>query len=402
MRLLMLVMRTLLDNSAVNHLAPASGAESPAELFIALDAATREGKVEVWITPTNVIELSLYKDYDHRSRLARNLNVLANGIRFLPDFEFQTLREFLSVLATHMPAAIRHRDAISQIEKRGIMPFIALLAQMACIPDYKAGYPEEFVRAKLGTYLAQLIVFSDPENYIPEFVKQARGEEVDKQLSSRLAEIDDYSIEELEAEITKAKKQVVRFRNLTTWQRNRNSNIHKYASAVAAEAVMKCFDWPQDLYYLLDIFDFKVIADNWEVKMPKEHYYPLPSNIREPLLSDSIPPSIGVYPAILQMLAWRYSTGLLPSTWYSVSGFFMEIEKNFRSPEKISRGLALDLNYIGVLPSFDLFITFDSFQANAAEKYAASLKEEKDGVISNKQLTVLRKPTEVYELLAKS
>jgi len=383
----------LLDNSAVNHLVGEDEC-SPSEMFAHLLQYQNAGRIKVMATPTNILEIYLCSSKpDKRLAMARNLNELVGGKRVLPDFEFETLSNLVALLRRHIPTGVVDETIPEALGKRGALPFLALLAELALIEDFEGGFPGDIVRAKLGTLLSQLMIMAEPDVFIPQLIRQARGEPVDDGVRARLKEVDNLSLPVLEGKIAELKKTTVRSSNLNTWLKNREETVRLYTSAITTEAVVKCFDFPADLHYLLKLFDFWEIVAHWEEKFLGEVYTPLSQELKAAFQEGAETPHPAYYLELISRLCDRYSGGLMTASYYSVLGFFKELERNIRRPKTISDGLTLDMNYLAVLPRVDWFISFDSFQANAAEEYAASLVGE-DGT-TRPTLRVFRSQGEV-------
>ncbi len=218
---------------------------------------------------------------------------------------------------------------------------------------------------------------SEPDVFIPEMVKGTKRVAAAKEVSDRLTALDNMESSELMAKIEELRQTVVRVRDVSKLQRNRDGLIQQHTYYLLSEAIQHAFEYYEDI---LHTFDFGVIVDEWDSRLsvPEgcELYRPLPAWIdRQSIRPSADGAVLKQYFAILDLLCERYSNGLLPATYYANRQFLIELERNLRSPKKLSEGLNLDMNYLAQINRVSVFVSFDSFQAKGAEEYAKSIEK---------------------------
>ena len=134
----------------------------------------------------------------------------------LPTFEFAILHQFCRVLDKHFSGALKKREVVNRLARESTIPYIGLLGQLSAIREYQTGSFEQIIRAKLATTLAQLRIMSEPDVFIPQLVKQAKGQQINQGLLEELRSIDELTLDELQQRIEEISNKVIRVGNITT------------------------------------------------------------------------------------------------------------------------------------------------------------------------------------------
>lgn len=383
----------------MNSLVAEHDYEQPGELYSLLEAGTKRELLEVFAIPTNVIEIALCPQAEKRHFMAKRLNELISGIRMSPSFEYATTWRFCQIVSKQFEGALNSREPLELLSRNNVVPFIGLLGQMAALREYPLGNFEPIVRTKFATTLAQLRIMSEPDIYIHELAKQAIGESPDPAAIEALRSIDQLSLDDLKNEIVRVQESIVRVKNVTRLQKSRDALTRQYTAHALFETIMNCFHYYEDI---LRVFNFSAIIVQWDNRVPGaekcDNFMPLPEDITveglEPRLDE---PLMGKYFQIIQLLCHRYSSGLLPTMFFGIRRFLLELERNLRDPRKLSEGLNLDLNYLSQLDQANCFISFDSFQANGANEYVKNLLSADGG--NGPRIRIFRSVGDLRELL---
>jgi len=163
-----------------------------------------ENKISIWISPQNVIELSLWGDQDKRFESCKFLEQLIDGKRMFPSNEFVLVRELMHLVESHWPESNVNRELLDNIQTTNQITYSGLLAHMGSIKDYDtSGAYEALIKLKLLSQLMQIEYLVNPTKNIDALLE---GGEKARQFLERFGiENDHLSLSELKEKILSQK-----------------------------------------------------------------------------------------------------------------------------------------------------------------------------------------------------
>lgn len=167
--------KVYIDHNILNDIAPKNTFWKESDWGKFLLQLTNDGKIEVWASPGNCMEIALTPDYDQRQNMAAALNTLIRGQRMIPAYETYIVRNFLEHLSRQWPGLISF-DPLLKKEKQSSQIFIGLLGQLAALKDYdcKAGFPA-IIKPKIVTQIIHNDLFQDAKNKLKLRIEQLKS-----------------------------------------------------------------------------------------------------------------------------------------------------------------------------------------------------------------------------------
>ncbi|MCB2156550.1 hypothetical protein KQI84_16865 [bacterium] len=353
-----------LEQSALSRAAfdLASGSGTP--LYDCLFALQEEGKIQVWGSAHNAIELCLCTDLQLRQKLSQALENLTRGRRILPSFEFVILQEFLHLIDTHWPGCVQY-DIRERLQGDNQRIYSGVIAHMAALVDYDAsGANEELLRSKKLSRLKHTQILLDP-NLVLSSLKMTQEEylkfhmESDKGYATLSVEEMEAKIQELLSEFTPGKDAR---RSVSKFQKNREDLIAQRIVSLALPALVAAVPSPWDSYRLMNYQ--QVIAD-WDQPFPHPDLSIKQDDVT-PLPPDFGSRTNGILTSkqtaqLWELLLERYHRlGLLIQPAMMLDLVFRELEKMFATGEPPTEGLTFDVDHASALHKCDIFLCYDN------------------------------------------
>lgn len=344
-------------------------------------------KIEIFATPTNVIELIMFKDVHKRHVLCKLLNELIEGRRITFSWEFEVIQDVCSAANAHFGDAILDFDIITNISKTPKIMYQGLLGQMSCIENFLLGDYEETIRAKFQTSMIQLLISSDLDILLENYEENIAKRQNSKTFIEKILSLERKSIHELKEMIDQAKKTSTPAKNISKFQRVKPNLVSFYSIAETRELFRTYFKYLEDM---IRVFNIKSIVEKWNNSNPKNKetdIKPLNPVNAERILSNHF--SIEDYFYIIDMLIERYEAiGMIPIMNYRMDVYFNEMERTLRDPGEVSDGSVYDIDYVASFLKCDIFYTHD--QKLRASLMSALKKFKFDGRENKKVISDIR------------
>ena len=103
-------------------------------------------KVEVWVSPTHILELSQCSDLDRRQKLAKIMLHLCGATRIWSGSEFWTVHSFGQFLNYFVPGAYNPRFFVSKYEQNAQLLWLGYLGLFAASDRIPLGAGDQYVK----------------------------------------------------------------------------------------------------------------------------------------------------------------------------------------------------------------------------------------------------------------
>lgn len=347
----------------------------------ALAGALSRCAIEVWASPTHVLETLLCADFDEHNRvtdtakldlrqsIASTILHLIEAKRMAQSYEFILAENFLKMLDEVAPGAVRNWAPFERLRRDNQQLYLGILG---LVTSYRSlDRPEavaDMVRSKITSRLLHSRFARSPRDYMDDVVAAAREYRVTR--DDIFAEYDCRPLSDLIQEIENNEARTVRLDGgtLQRLQRDRELVAKSYGAVEIGECLGAVF---ADPLFLLLTFDVAQVRDNWG-RITARPDAPPPAFLAE--ADDAA--CVADHELVVRTLELLFRAVaserlLLPRLIYKM--VLGELELAIRQGEIPSEGLGFDNEHAAMLAHVDVFGTVDGRFATLAQRAAAEL-----------------------------
>ena len=319
---------------------------------------------EVWITPYNVLELSLYENDERRCDLARLMLELAGARRLDLGWEVEVIKSLGRYLEECIPGAYREAPYLDHY-----LPLAASL-WLGHVGLFASGQTLEpnpvlrgMQRAKALTELQLANILEDPDAAVAQFIKCARGERYTAIESEH--GVGEAPVEELRRRAAEslAKRRRASRKTLRALQANRELVARYYGALDLAAAIRSYFLFPASLPMT---FDAQLIVAQWSALGDGVGCAPLPERLRVAVEGGGWADPNIVHSLLLECLDVAAKQGLV----HAATGrdlVLRELESAMRRENSPTpkASIMFDTHHAHAALQYDLFVTHDETLAKS-------------------------------------
>lgn len=369
--------QVMLDNSAVNYFYNEGVDWQKTKLGKLLIEYTENNIIEVYAIPDNVIEIALCPDLRKRQIMALALDTLIDGKRMHYSWESDFTLNFLLKIKMHWPAAIKDESRFKLSSIRFVYGYLSLLAHLALHEKYYIDSYEAIIRPKIETTYIQSCFVKEGDKLLDLYIELLNKPVTDNEFQKHLDEIKNKPLAEIRNLILSNLTQPFIKPNISKLQKHKSKLVERYTIKTALDALSVVIESICDFYITID---FDVIERDWHVKMPE-----FETDDVKPVESYALSTreKSNIYYFLLAILKRYYHLGALVLPQVMMEIYFSELMRTMRSPDTISQGLALDINYATALFNADIFVTFDDKLTSSLKTYSKNLNRPTECKILN-------------------
>jgi len=346
-----------------------------------LGAALARGVVEVWPSPTQVLETMLCADFDEdqnlvqtpkldlRVAIASTLIHLAEGRRMAPAYPFVVVEHFMKALDSLAPGCVRTWKVFRLLEKENQRTYLGLLSLLAAYRNLQQ--PDavtDVLRTKVTSRLLHSRFARSPRDYLDDVITAAKEFRVRADIRE---DYDRRSLSDLLREIEENEAAVVRLDGglIQRLQRDREMIARSYGAVELGECMSSVFQEPLFLFLTFDLVQIKA---QWRRIMERDVQPPafLADSEDERCFHDD-DLLVETLEMLFRILARERL--LIPHVVHKV--IVGELELAARQGEIPSRGLGFDSEHAAMLTRVNAFATVDGRFATLATRAAADFAE---------------------------
>jgi len=391
--------RVYLDQCALSNLCVDTAKDwRETKMGQVLDAGMKGGSIEVWASPSNVLETLLCADYDangklipsakseKRVRIARTLLEVCEGKRMAASYEFALVGEFMEFLRQLAPNCLQNEDYYERFKLHNQQVFLGIAALMVALPELdRPAAVEQLVRSKVSTQLLHSRFAKDPDAFVDAVVDCAKEFRLtDKNIWE---EMDNRSVSDLTAEIEANRSSVKTLSKSakTTLQKNKTDIALSYGAAEIGQCLDTVFD---DMILVMLTFNMAELKASWNLICEKIHKtISMPKSLfeadAEKTATDPMVAAVG-----LGHFVRHVARGELLSPQVVHQIVLGELEMCLNNGFIPTGGLGFDSEHAAMLTHVHVFVTTDTRLENLAKRASAVISKATKGqwspvVVSN-------------------
>ena len=391
--------KVYLDQCAVSNLCldPARSWRET-KMGAVIDANLSSGAIEVWVSPSNVLETLLCADYDEhgnfvpspkaekRVRIARTLLDLSQAKRMSASYEYLLVGEFMEFLRQLAPDCLTTDAYYRRFREHNQQMFLGILALLVAYPELdRPAAVEQLLRSKVSSQLLHSKFSKDPDGFVEKVIDCAREFRLtDKDVWE---ETDKRSLSELKSEIDSNLSGSTKLSGSakTTLQKNKAIIAASYGAAEIGQCLDAVF---KDMILVMLTFNVPELRENWDAICAKiNKKISLPKSVFE---ADDT--AIATDPMIAAECLGHFfrhvARGELLSPQVVQQVVIGELEMCLNRGEIPTGGLGFDSEHAAMLNHVNVFVTSDTRLENLAKRAAKLIQGATTGqwdvaVVSN-------------------
>jgi len=350
-----------LEQSTIDKFFEKDNSWKNSPLWTTLNNLQKEKKINVWISPQTVVELSIWSDDYKRHTSAYILENLIEGKRMLPSSEFIIIEELLDKIKLHWGNQNVNKNVFEETKIQNIITYSGVLAHAAIINNYDLKGPANYIRkTKLLSKLINLEIMLNPRenleilleggdrllNYQKEFNLKYESKSLEE--LKKIIEEHEYTIKNRKRDQAAAQ----------LFERNREAISYKYFYQFVNESFTVVFRYFEEICSLLK---YDEIVCRWDEKFPPAADLDVPDKLPEDVISRfaNKTPEYSDYYTIIELLIKRYRKILIvPNIMINIC--LKENEKSLKINESSTEGMTIDLDHASMIYFSDIFFTYDS------------------------------------------
>jgi hypothetical protein len=348
------------------------------EVAAILLSAQREGRGEVWVSPTHVIETALTLDPDRRTRLASVMLELAAARRMWWGSDHEAVADFFSLIGEIIPDALRIPAYFTHRVETTRQIWLGALALLAACPWRDIdGVVGQLARTKSINQLRHARFAIDPDGWVQRMIDTV---EHTRTTVENDHEFDSMSLEEIRSEVHRLAGARRRLSNPASrrLQRNRDRVARAYGAMEIGRHLPTIFTLPMELSLILDL---PRIVEHWPAMQRATDCAALPDTVRQADRAElCVNPSL--FREIVQCLIYAVVNVGLVSTTISFETVLRELQSSINDRDIPSGGLTFDADHAAYLPSCTVFMTTDEAFAASLRTMAARLAQQTGGRVA--------------------
>jgi hypothetical protein len=375
-----MVKKLYMDQCMVSNLANQGCPWHETRAGKALADALKRKVIEVWVSPTHVLETYLCAEFDDaqgiidtpqldlRQAIASTLVHLADGRRMAPSYEFIMIEDFMRMLETEAPGCVYGWKPFNWLRRQNTYIYMGILGLLAAYRPFNE--PEAFAgleRSKLTSELLFSRFARAPADYFDDVLAAAREYRVTRE--DIWAELDRRSFSDLKREKQENEAAAVRLTGgvIQRLQRDREMVARAYGAVELGQCITSVFSDP---VFLLLTFDMARIRDQWGQIVGRDVRPPafLAEADDERCHTDD---ELAVRSLEILFRAVAPERLYLSQLIYKI--VLGEIELALRQEEIPTGGLGFDSEHAAILGRVDAFGTVDLRFATLARRAAAEM-----------------------------
>lgn len=344
-------MKTIqLDTCVINRLLDEKN--QPNDNFKFLDSLKIAGHIQIWCSPTNIIEIALCSDYEKRKALSNVLNSLIDGNNVMQSGEAYQIKILFQNINIEIPGVLIDENELLQFSSCYVQLLIGLLGQMAIFPNYRLDRFEHVIRQKLITKYYQARFVSDPDHYLKIYKKQLEGTlnesdvEDDKILDAK-------TLDEIQAMISALEIGRKKIRNVSDFSKLKKTMAQYFCRHDMRVTFNNFFRYKEHIESSLDL---RLLSSKWSQNLFEKGAKPLRVELLDALQGN---PSIHAYKELINCLIDRLPEGCDFPLNKMYDLYMNEIEKILNDKKELSGSASLDMDYFPSMMVVQHFITDD-------------------------------------------
>jgi hypothetical protein len=368
------------------------------EVAAILMSAQQEGRCEIWVSPTHVMETAQTVIPERRRQLALIMLELSAAKRMWWGSDHEAVHEFFAFIETVIPNALRIPEYFRHRVETARQLWLGALALLAACPCRDiSNVVGQFSRMKTTNRLRHARFGADPDVWVQRMIDTV---EHARTTAEENDEFDGMSVEEMEFEIDRLASERRRMGNQATrrLQRNRGQLARAYGAMEIGAMLPAIFTLPMELSFILDV---QSIVENWSALQEATHCGGLPAEVQNAAPAQ-LAVNPGLFRTVVQRLIYAAASVGLVSTTISFEIVLRELQTSINSRIIPSGGLAFDADHAAALPSCSVFMTTDETFATSLRTIAGDLAERTSGRIAPKVVVNARQLSRAIEATARA
>ena len=332
-------------------------------------------EVELWVSPTHILELIQCSDSDRRQELAKIMLHLCGGTKMGSGSDFWIVDSFGQFLNDFVSDAYDPRPFVSKYEENAKQLWLGYLGLFAASDRIPLGDGAQYVRvAKAQTELIQARIAADPEAAITQIIKQAKSLETTQDPDP--LKLDGMTPDEIQAEIHSLRQRARRpsKKQRTNLIRHRAQICRAYGAIDIGVAICSVFStaFPLDLELT---FDAPAIARGWERIVQNTGCHGLPKDVVT-VTDDRLRYDRTYVVSVLNHAFQAAAHAQLPAASAGYYSTLRELEMKLNQKSTPKGSVALDASHATACTRFSVFLCRDGILHDSMRTFTKQLAKD--------------------------
>lgn len=332
--------------------------------------------VQVWASPTNVLETLQATDLKVRSDLARIILELIEARRMWHGHEFAAVQHFMDFLRHCAPNAIRFPQFLTARVGNSRRIWLGGLGLLASTDKLRLEpLIASLTRVKTTSRLLHARFAVNPNNWVDEMIRTVEKERTSK--GDPFAGCDNHTLAQMETEIAALEPQFNRLskRDMTRLNRDREKLARAYGAIEVGRILETVFTLPLEIE---SMFNIPHLVERWSCIQARTGCRALPREVIEAEESSLTCDPLMVRTVLQHAIYAAARIGLVPQT-FAYEVVLRDLQNCINDRRIPTGGLTFDADHAATLSFCDIFVSRDTTMTASAKTIAKRIAEETTG-----------------------
>lgn len=310
-------------------------------------------KLNVWVSPTHVIELSQTTDHSRRAKLAQLMLELCDARRMWCGYDFFLVESFGNFLNNYIPGAFNPEPFLNFYKNNAAQLWTGHLALLAAVENLHLGPGAKSVqRSKRESHLLHCRIGADPKVQINQIINAAQQQAIT--VNHDPMGFKNLTDDEIEKEIAICKEKATSvprsdIKNALAQIRKHRKEVSRVYGAIdIGGALHSVFKFPRDLE---ETFNAEHLVNGWPSLVANCDIKPLPKTVT----SNPSKEIISILNASIEAVA---NKGLATAS-IGYHALIRELEVCINNNDFPTAGAAMDVDHAIAALKFSIFVSHD-------------------------------------------